>query len=123
MPEVFKRWISLGLRQASAKKQPSMAMLFVRFGVPPHQPASTFWPMASGLCQEQVVKGGEKMYQWGVDVQRKCPVKCSGKMSISFVLIGQVSGPSRSPVDGWSWQVQVLPDRVSGNTQLFGDAP
>ena len=30
---------------------------------------------------------------------------------------------SGSPVDGGSWQVDVLSDRVSGNTQLLGDAP
>ena len=29
---------------------------FFRLGVPPHQPASTFRPMASGLCQEQVLR-------------------------------------------------------------------
>ena len=28
------------------------------------------------------VKGGEKVYRWGVEVQGKCPVKCSAKMSL-----------------------------------------
>ena len=64
-----------------------------------------------------------KLSQSYVDVQRKCPDKRSGKMSVGLVLNCQVGGPSASPVDGRSRQVDVLPDRVSGNTQLFGDAP
>ena len=28
------------------------------------------------------VKGGEKVYRWGVEVQGKGPVKCSAKMSL-----------------------------------------
>ena len=40
-----------------------------------------------------------------------------------MVLSYRLRGPSGSPVDGRSRQVDVLPDRVSGNTRLLGDAP